>query len=127
MVQRVFSGTVWERQAAYCRAIRVGSMVFVSGTTAIDENGNVVGDADVFAQSMYIFAKIREALAKLGAEMNDVVRTRSYLTDMSQFAGFANAHREAFEGIEPVATCVAVKCLVDSRLLVEVEVEAFKP
>ena len=102
-------------------------MILVSGTTAINENGDIVGDGDIFEQTTYIFTKIRETLARLGAETGDVVRTRSYLTDMTQFAGFAKAHQEAFEGIDPVATCVAVKSLVDSRLLVEVEVDAFKP
>ena len=102
-------------------------MIAVSGTTAIDESGEVVGSGDVYRQTTYILAKIRRTLAELGAEMQDVIRTRTYLTEISQFEGFAKAHRIAFEGIDPAATCVEVKGLVDDRLLVEVEVEAVKP
>ena len=124
--QRTYSGSSWEEQAAYCRAIRAGPLVAVSGTTAVDENGNVVGD-DVYHQATFVLRKIRRALGDLGADLDDVVRTRTFLTDMSQLDGFARAHRETFGGADPAATCVEVSGLVDDRLLIEMEVDAFMP
>ena len=124
-MQRVYSGSAWEKQAAYCRAVRSGPFIAVSGTTAVDESGEVVGGDSVYAQASFVFAKIQRALHELGAGLEHVVRTRTFLTDMSQLDGFMRAHRETFDGIDPAATCVEVSQLVDDRLLVEVEVEAF--
>ena len=121
--QRTYSGSHWEERAAYCRAIRSGPWVAVSGTTAVDENGNVVG-VDMYQQAAFVLRKIRHALRELGADLTDVVRTRTFLTDMSQLDGFAKAHRETFGGIDPAATCVEVSGLVDDRLLIEIEVDA---
>ena len=121
--QRIYSGSRWEEQAGYCRAIRSGPMVAVSGTTAVDENGNVVG-VDMHQQAAFVLRKIRHVLRELGADLTDVVRTRTFLTDMSQLDGFAKAHRETFGGIDPAATCVEVSGLVDDRLLIEIEVDA---
>ena len=127
MKKRTYSGSPWERQAAYCRAIRTGQFIAVSGTTAIDENGDVVGGESVYRQTVFVFAKIDLALSELGAGLKDVVRTRTFTTDMGQFEGFARAHKEAFEGTDPAATCVEVSRLVDKRLLIEVEVDAVVP
>lgn len=123
MKQRTYSGSSWEEQAAYCRAIRSGLLIAVSGTTAVDKNGKVVGD-DVYHQAIFVLGKVRSALRELGADLNDIVRTRSFLTDMGQLDGFARAHRETFAGIDPAATCVEVSGLVDDRLLIEIEVDA---
>ena len=105
--------------------MRSGPFIAVSGTTAVDESGTVVGGDSVYAQAAFVFAKIQRALHELGADLKHVVRTRTFLTDMSQLEGFMRAHRETFAGIDPAATCVEVSKLVDDRLLIEVEVEAF--
>ena len=97
----------------------------MSGTTAVDESGDVVGGDSVYAQASFVFAKIQRALHELGCDLEHVVRTRTYLTNMSQLDGFMRAHRETFAGMDPAATCVEVSRLVDDRLLIEVEVEAF--
>jgi enamine deaminase RidA (YjgF/YER057c/UK114 family) len=122
--QKVFSGASFEKTAAYSRATRVGDLVFVAGTTAVDEAGRVIGVGSLFDQTDYVLDKIARALAECGASLRDVVRTRSFVTDMSQFGDFAKAHRKRFEGIDPVATCVQVGSLVDPDMLVEVEVDA---
>lgn len=127
MKQRTYSGSRWEEQAAYCRAVRAGRFIAVSGTTAVDGNGNVVGGDSVYAQASFVFAKVQGALEELGASMKDIVRTRTFLTDMARFEGFARAHRETFRGIDPAATCVEVSRLVDDRLLIEIEVDALLP
>jgi enamine deaminase RidA (YjgF/YER057c/UK114 family) len=119
----VYSGTPWEPQVAYCRAKRVGNIISVSGTVAADDQGRVVGK-DTYEQTRYALQKIERALRELGAGLPDVVRTRTYLTDISTFDGFARAHREAFAGIDPAATCVEVSRLVSPELLVEVEADA---
>lgn len=121
--RRAYSGTAWEPRVAYCRAIRVGDVIAVSGTVAVDENGNVVG-ANTYEQTRYALRKIERALRELGAGLPDVVRTRTYLTDISTFDEFARAHREAFTGIDPAATCVEVTRLVAPECLVEIEVDA---
>lgn len=122
--QSVYTGTPWERSVAYCRAKRVGALVFVSGTVAVDETGGIIGAGDLYVQSSYSIRKIESALRELGAELRHVVRTRTFVTDISQFEQFARAHREAFGGIDPVATCVEVQRLVIPGLLVEIEVDA---
>ena len=122
--RRVYSGTSWEKDVAYCRARRVGNLVFVAGTTAVDGEGRVVGEGDAGAQADFVLAKIGRALRECGASMSDVVRTRMFVTDVATFPAIGAAHRRAFEGIDPVATLVEVKALVDPRLLVEIEVDA---
>jgi enamine deaminase RidA (YjgF/YER057c/UK114 family) len=120
----VRSGSPWEKEVAYCRARRVGELVFVAGTTATGADGAVVGPGDLFRQCEFALAKIARALEECDATMADVVRTRTFVTDISRFDEFARAHRAAFEGIDPVATCVEVRALVRSDLLVEIEVDA---
>lgn len=121
----VYTGTPWEKTVAYCRAKRIGDLVWVSGTVAVDEVGNVVSPGDLYEQTSYALAKIARALNELGAEVRHVVRTRSFVTDIGRFDEFARAHREAFEGIDPVATCVEVHRLVAPELVVEIEVDAY--
>jgi enamine deaminase RidA (YjgF/YER057c/UK114 family) len=124
MNKHFYSGTVWEKEVAYSRARRVGDHVYVAGTTAVDEDGHVVGPGDVYEQSRFVFRKIARALDGCGAALSDVVRTRMFITDIERFQEMARAHREAFEGIDPVATCVEVSALVSPELLIEIEVDA---
>ena len=122
--KNVYSGTAWEPKVAYCRAKRAGNVIAVSGTVAVDEKGACVGPGDTYAQTAYAFKKIERALGELGASLKDVVRTRAYVTDIGRFEDFARAHREAFQGIDPVTTCVEVSRLVAPEFVVEVEVDA---
>jgi enamine deaminase RidA (YjgF/YER057c/UK114 family) len=122
--KNVYSGTAWEPKVAYCRAKRAGNIVAVSGTVAVDENGKVVGPGDMYAQTKYALKKIERAIGELGATLRDVVRTRAYVSDIGLFEEFARAHREAFEGIDPVTTCVEVSRLVAPEFVVELEVDA---
>lgn len=121
--QNVSSGTPWEGVVGYSRAVRVGNLVYVSGTTASDEQGNIYG-TDVYTQTKYILQKIERALAEVGATMSDVVRTRTFTTDISQWEAFGKAHGEVFHTIRPVSTLVEVRALVDPAHMVEIEVDA---
>lgn len=122
--QNVYSGTPWEPKVAYCRAKRVGQTIVVSGTVAVDESGAVVAPGDMYAQTAYAIRKIERALKELGAGLEDVVRTRTFVTDIARFEEFARAHQEAFAGIDPAATCVQVSALVSPALVVEIEADA---
>lgn len=122
--QRVSSGTHWESAYGYSRAVRVGDMVFVAGTTAVDADGEVVGPGDPYRQASFIYAKIGDALAQAGASLEDVVRARTFVTDIERWTDVARAQGEVFADIRPVATLVQVSALVDPRLLVEIEVDA---
>ena len=122
--QLVSSGTVWERKFGYSRAVRVGSMVFVAGTTAVDESGVVVGPGSPADQARYIYAKIGKALEQLECSLNDVVRVRTFVTDISRWEEVAKVQGEVFSAVRPAATLVQVEALVDPALLVEIEVDA---
>lgn len=108
----------------YCRAVRYGQFVYVSGTTATDENGAVVGAGDYEAQAQYILEKIERALESLGATMKDVVRTRVYVQDATQWEGVAAAHGRYFAEVRPANTLVEVSALVGTEYLVEIEADA---
>ncbi len=124
MRQNISSGTPWEAKVGYSRAVRVGNIVHVSGTTASDEAGNVHGIGDPYAQSVYIFKKIEGALTQAGAVLGDVVRVRMYVTDISRWEEVGRAHGEVFANIRPVSTMVEVRALVSPEHMVEIEVEA---
>lgn len=126
-VRSVYTGHPWEAEAAYCRAKRIGEAIVVSGTVAVGSEGEVIGPGDVYLQTQACLERIRKALQQLGADLRHVVRTRSYVTDITRFDAFARAHREAFDGIDPAATCVEVTRLVHPALLVEIEVDAIAP
>jgi len=120
----ISSGSKWEEVAGYSRAVRVDKVVEVAGTTAVDENGQVVGTNDPYKQTRFILAKIEKALASAGASMIDVVRTRMFVTDISRWEEIARAHGEVFREIKPASTMVEVKGLISPELLVEIEATA---
>lgn len=120
----ISTGTPWEQVVGYSRAVRVGDHVYVSGTTASDEHGNVIGVGDVAAQSRYIFEKIEKALKSAGAALTDVVRVRMFVTDISQWEAIGRVHGEIFGAIRPVSTMVEISKLVDPQHLIEIEVDA---
>ncbi|MBC7922053.1 MAG: RidA family protein [Ferruginibacter sp.] len=121
--KNISSGTSWEGVVGYSRAVRVGNVVEVAGTTAV-EDGRVVGENDPYAQTRYILAKIEKSLAEAGATMRDVVRTRMFVTDIARWEEVGRAHGEFFRDIKPAATMVEVNALIDPALLVEIEVTA---
>lgn len=121
--QTVSSGTTWETLAGYARAVRIGERILVSGTTATDENGRLVGRDDPAAQTHYILDKIGRALEQLDSSLEDIVRTRIYLNDVNDWEPVARAHGERFGHILPANTLVEAK-LVGEGYLVEIEAEA---
>lgn len=125
MRKNISSGAKWEPIVGYSRAVRVGPHVWVAGTTAVDEQSEIVGEGDAYAQARYVFEKIGKALKAAGASLDDVVRTRMFITHLAHQDAVGRAHFEAVGHARPVATMVQISGLVDSRLLVEIEVEAY--
>jgi enamine deaminase RidA (YjgF/YER057c/UK114 family) len=121
----ISSGAPWEATVGYSRAVRIGSHVWVSGTTATDEHGKVASVGDAAAQTRYALQKIEQALKEAGATFADVVRTRIFVTDISQWESIGRVHGEFFGDIRPAATMVEVGKLIDPDHLVEIEVDAF--
>ncbi len=122
--QRVSSGTVWEGIVGYSRAVRVDRFVYVAGTTATDDDGNVVGLNDPATQTDYIIQKIERALTEAGASLNDVVRTRIYVTNADDWEAIGRVHGRYFADIRPANALVEVSRLVGSDYLVEIEADA---
>ena len=122
--QRTFSNAKWEKEVGYCRAIRAGNHIYVTGTAPIDENSNVFAPGNGYAQTMRCLEIIRQAVEDLGAKMTDVVRTRMFVTDISRLSEYGRAHREFFAGHLPATTMVEVKSLADPDMLIEIEVDA---
>ncbi|MEO0684453.1 MAG: RidA family protein [Cyanobacteria bacterium J06649_11] len=123
-IHRTFSGASWESTVGYCRAIKVGNNIYVSGTAPIAEDGNVFAPGDAYAQAKRCFQIVQKALQDLNADINNVTRTRMYVTDISLWSEFGKAHQEFFAETPPASTMLEVKSLIDSAMLIEVEVDA---
>lgn len=122
--QRIGTGTRWEESFGYSRAVRVGDHVFVAGTLATDDHGNIVEPTSAYAQAMHIFRKIERAMTGLGASLDDVVRTRMYVINISHDSEVGRAHQDMVGHVRPVATMIEVKGLAAPDALVEIEVDA---
>jgi len=125
--QRTFSGAPWEARVGYCRALRAGNLVFVTGTAPLAEDGSTVAPGDAYAQTRRCFEIIAAALEELEAKLSDVVRTRLFVTDIARWEDFARAHAEVFAAHPPCTTMVEVKSLIDPEMLIEIEVDAVLP
>lgn len=124
--QLISSGSPWEDVVGYSRAVRVGNIVEVAGTTAVDGDA-LVGEGDVYLQTQFILQKIGKALEQAGSSLVHVVRTRMFITDISLWEEAGRAHGEVFSSIKPASTMVEVSALIDQRLLIEIEATAILP
>ena len=126
-VRRTFSGAPWEKQVGYCRALRAGDHIYVTGTAPVTEDGQVFAPGDGYAQAKRCLEIIGKALDELGAGMSDVARTRMFVTDISRWADFGRAHREFFADHPPATSMVEVRSLIDPAMLIEIEADAVCP
>jgi isochorismate pyruvate lyase len=122
--RRAFSAAPWEGKVGYCRALRAGEHVYVTGTAPVAVSGGVHAPGDAYAQARRCWEIVEKALSELGASMADVVRTRMFVTDISRWAEYGRAHREVFSSHPPATTMVEVKALIDPAMLIEVEADA---
>ncbi len=125
--ERTFSGARWEKTVGYCRAIRAGDHIHVTGTAPIDDDGRTFAPGDAYAQARRCFEIIDKALGELGASLPDVVRTRMMVTDINRWKDFGRAHAECFAAHPPATTMIEVSRLIDPEMLIEVEADAFCP
>ena len=118
------SGAKWEDIVGYSRAVRVGNIIEVTGTVAVDQTGKTVGGTNAYEQTKFIIQKIEKVLQQAGASLNDVVRTRMFVTDISRWEEYGKAHGEFFAGIKPCTSMLEVKALIEPDYLIEIEATA---
>lgn len=118
------SGAPWEDVVGYSRAVRIGNLIEVTGTVAVDENNNLIGGDDAYLQTKFIIQKIEAVLKRAGAELTDVIRTRLFVTDISRWEEYGRAHGESFAAIKPCTTMVEVSKLIAPEYLIEIEATA---
>jgi isochorismate pyruvate lyase len=123
--ERVFSGAPWEGKVGYCRAVKAGDHIHVTGTAPVDEDGGVHAPGDAYAQTVRCLELIEKALAGLGATMKDVVRTRMFVTDIDRWEAFGRGHKEVFKNFPPATSMVEVRSLIHSDMLIEIEADAY--
>ena len=121
--QNISSGAAWEDIVGYSRAVRIGNIIEVAGTTAVDGD-QVIAPGDAYGQTIYILQKVEKALKEAGAQLSDVIRTRMLVTDISQWEAFGRAHGEFFREIKPASTMVEIAGLINPEMLIEIEVSA---
>lgn len=124
-IQRLSGNAPWEPLVGYSRAVKAGPMIIVSGTTATDDTGRIIGRGQMYLQARQAISNVASILEQAGAKLADVVRTRMFVTDMSRFGDVAKAHKEAFGENPPAATCVEVRALAHPDLMFEIEAEAY--
>ena len=120
----ISSGAKWEEIVGYSRLVKVNNQIFVTGTVSVDDHGNVVGENDAYEQTKYIIQKVEKILAKVGAKLDDVVRTRMFVTDISLWEVYGRAHGEFFGTIKPATTMIEISKLIAPEFLIEIEFEA---
>jgi enamine deaminase RidA (YjgF/YER057c/UK114 family) len=125
--ERVFSGAPWEKEVGYCRALRAGNQVFVTGTAPVAEGGGVHAPGDAYEQTRRCLEIMRKALAEMGVGMEHITRTRIFVTDISRWKEYGRAHGEVFREHPPATTMVEVRALIDPAMLVEIEADAVLP
>ncbi len=124
-IQRHFTHTEWEPKVGYCRALRAGNFIYLSGTAPVGENGNTFAPGDAYAQACRCFEIIQQTLQAMNADIHQIVRTRMFVTDIGQWEAFGKAHQAFFGEHPPTTTMVEVKRLISEDMLIEVEAEAF--
>lgn len=123
-ISRHFTGTPWEPQVGYCRAIRAGNQIFISGTAPVDDEGNTVAPGDGYGQAKRCFQIIQKTLQAMDADLSNIVRTRMYVTDISRWEEYGRAHQEAMGAYPPATAMVEVRRLINPDMLIEIEVDA---
>jgi isochorismate pyruvate lyase len=125
-MKRVFSGAPWETEVGYCRATKAGPIIAVTGTAPVGDDGQAVAPGDAYRQTQCCLAIIERALAELGADRTDVIRTRMFVTDIERWSDYGRAHREFFGDHRPATTMVEVARLIDPQMLIEIEADAYR-